>query len=163
MGDVVTLVEKAAKEVDEKEAKELQAKFLKGRFTLLDYYKQLEQLTKMGGFEGILKYLPGMSGLKEKVEKSLENEDVFKKQKALITSMTKKEKIFPNIIKASRKNRICKGSGSSIQDINKLLKQFKKMSQMMKKMGKDRNIQNMMKSGKINDLQNLINKNKPIQ
>merc|ERR1711991_241128 len=66
MGDVVTLVEKAAKEVDEKEAKELQAKFLKGRFTLLDYYKQLEQLTKMGGFESILKYLPGMSGLKEK-------------------------------------------------------------------------------------------------
>ena len=136
MGDVVTLVEKAAKEVDEKEAKILQEKFLKGRFTLLDYYKQLEQLTKMGGFEGILKYLPGMSGLKEKVEKSLENEDIFKKQKAIITSMTKKEKIFPDIIKASRKNRICKGSGSSIQDINKLLKQFKKMSQMMKKMGK---------------------------
>ena len=94
MGDVVTLVEKAAKEVDEKEAKVLQEKFLKGRFTLLDYYKQLEQLTKMGGFEGILKYLPGMSGLKEKVEKSLENEDIFKKQKAMITSMTKKEKVI---------------------------------------------------------------------
>ncbi len=160
MGDVVTLVEKAAKEVDEKEAKELQEKFLKGRFTLLDYYKQLEQLTKMGGFEGILKYLPGMSGLKEKVEKSLENEDIFKKQKAIITSMTKKEKIFPDIIKASRKNRICKGSGSSIQDINKLLKQFKKMSQMMKKMGKDRNIQNMMKTGQFNNLDKMIDTNK---
>ena len=163
MGDVVTLVEKAAKEVDEKEAKELQEKFLKGRFTLLDYYKQLEQLTKMGGFEGILKYLPGMSGLKEKVEKSLENEDVFKKQKAIITSMTKRERYFPDLIKASRKKRISIGSGTSIQDINKLLKQFKKMSQMVKKMGKDRNIQNMMKSGKFNNIQNLINKNNQLQ
>ena len=160
MGDVVTLVEKAAKEVDEQEAKELQKKFLKGRFTLLDYYKQLEQLTKMGGFEGILKYLPGMSGMKEKVEKSLQNEDIFKKQKAIITSMTKKEKIFPDIVKASRKNRISKGSGSSVQDINKLLKQFKKMSQMMKKMGNDRNIQNMMKTGQFNNLDKMIDTNK---
>ena len=160
MGDVVTLVEKAAKEVDEQEAKELQKKFLKGRFTLSDYYKQLEQLTKMGGFEGIIKYLPGMSGLKEKVEKSLQNEDVFKKQKAIITSMTKKERIFPDIVKASRKNRISKGSGSSVQDINKLLKQFKKMSQMMKKMGNDRNIQNMMKTGQLNNLDKMIDTNK---
>jgi signal recognition particle subunit SRP54 len=160
MGDVVTLVEKAAKDVDEQEAKELQKKFLKGRFTLLDYYKQLEQLTKMGGFEGILKYLPGMSGLKEKVEKSLQNEDIFKKQKAIITSMTKKEKVFPDIVKASRKNRISKGSGSSVQDINKLLKQFKKMSQMMKKMGNDRNIQNMMKTGQFNNLDKMIDTNK---
>ena len=160
MGDVVTLVEKAAKEVDEQEAKELQKKFLKGRFTLSDYYKQLEQLTKMGGFEGIIKYLPGMSGLKEKVEKSLQNEDIFKKQKAIITSMTKKERIFPDIVKASRKNRISKGSGSSVQDINKLLKQFKKMSQMMKKMGNDRNIQNMMKTGQFNNLDNMIDTNK---
>ena len=160
MGDVVTLVEKAAKEVDEQEAKELQKKFLKGRFTLSDYYKQLEQLTKMGGFEGIIKYLPGMSGLKEKVEKSLQNEDIFKKQKAIITSMTKKERIFPDIVKASRKNRISKGSGSSVQDINKLLKQFKKMSQMMKKMGNDRNIQNMMKTGQFNNLDKMIDTNK---
>ena len=160
MGDVVTLVEKAAKEVDEQEAKELQKKFLKGRFTLSDYYKQLEQLTKMGGFEGIIKYLPGMSGLKEKVEKSLQNEDIFKKQKAIITSMTKKERIFPDIVKASRKNRISKGSGSSVQDINKLLKQFKKMSQMMKKMGNDRNMQNMMKTGQFNNLDKMIDTNK---
>ena len=86
--------------------------------------------------------------------------DIFKKQKAIITSMTKKEKVFPDIIKASRKNRICKGSGSSIQDINKLLKQFKKMSQMMKKMGKDRNIQNMMKTGQFNNLDKMIDTNK---
>jgi signal recognition particle subunit SRP54 len=163
MGDVVTLVEKAAKEVDQEEAKKLQEKFLKGKFTLIDYSKQLDQLTKMGGIESMLKYLPGMSGLKDKVEKSIQNEDIFKKQKAMIGSMTKREKYFPDLIKASRKKRISIGSGTSIQDINKLLKQFKKMSQMVKKMGKDRNIQNMMKSGKFNNIENLINKNNQLQ
>ena len=79
----------------------------------------------MGGIQGFLKYLPGMSGLKEKVEQSMENSDIFKKQKAIISSMTKKEKNFPDIVKASRKIRISKGSGTSVQDINKLLKQFK--------------------------------------
>ena len=159
MGDVVTLVEKAAKEVDQEEAKKLQEKFLKGKFSLIDYSKQLDQLTKMGGIESMLKYLPGMAGLKDKVEKSIQNEDIFKKQKAMIGSMTKREKYFPDLIKASRKKRISNGSGTTIQDINKLLKQFKKMSQMVKKMGKDRNIQNMMKSGKFNNIEGLINKN----
>ena len=73
--------------------------------------------------------------------------------------MTKRERYFPDLIKASRKKRISNGSGTTIQDINKLLKQFKKMSQMVKKMGKDRNIQNMMKSGKFNNIEGLINKN----
>ncbi len=163
MGDVVTLVEKAAKEVDQEEAKKIQEKFLKGKFTLIDYSKQLDQLTKMGGIESMLKYLPGMSGLKDKVEKSIQNEDIFKKQKAMIGSMTKRERYFPDLIKASRKKRISIGSGTNIQDINKLLKQFKKMSQMVKKMGKDRNIQNMMKSGKLNNIENLINKNNQLQ
>ena len=74
--------------------------------------------------------------------------------------MTKKEKNFPDIVKASRKIRISKGSGTSVQDINKLLKQFKKMSQMMKKMGKNKNLENMMSSGQMGDLQSLLNKNK---
>ena len=102
-----------------------------------------------------------MSGIKEKVEESMENNDIFKKQKAIISSMTKKEKNFPDIIKASRKIRISKGSGTSIQDINKLLKQFKKMSQMMKKMGKNKNFENLMKSGQMNDINSLMGKNKP--
>ena len=79
MGDVVSLVEKASEEIDEKEAKKIQQKFLKGRFTLTDYSKQLDQLTKMGGIQGVLKYLPGMSGLKNKMEESMKNYDVFKK------------------------------------------------------------------------------------
>ncbi len=161
MGDVVSLVEKAADQIDQEDAEKLQKKILKGRFSLSDYSKQLEQISNMGGIKGFLKYLPGMSGIKEKVEESMENNDIFKKQKAMISSMTKKEKNFPDIIKASRKIRISKGSGTSIQDINKLLKQFKKMSQMMKKMGKNKNFENMMKSGQMNDIQSLMGKNKP--
>ena len=147
MGDVVSLVEKASEQIDKEDAEKLQKKILKGKFSLVDYSKQLDQLTNMGGIQGFLKYLPGMSGLKEKVEQSMENSDIFKKQKAIISSMTKKEKNFPDIVKASRKIRISKGSGTSVQDINKLLKQFKKMSQMMKKMGKNKNLENMMSSG----------------
>ena len=163
MGDVVTLVEKASEEIDEQEAKQMQQKFLKGRFTLLDYSKQLDQLTKMGGIQSVLKYLPGLSGLKEKMEEKMENNDVFKKQKAIINSMTPRERIHPELVKASRKIRISKGSGTNVQDINKLLKQFKKMSQMMKKMGKNKNMDSIMNSGQFGDIQSLINKNKPIQ
>ena len=160
MGDVVSLVEKASEQIDKEDAEKLQKKILKGKFSLADYSKQLDQLTNMGGIQGFLKYLPGMSGLKEKVEQSMENSDIFKKQKAIISSMTKKEKNFPDIVKASRKIRISKGSGTSVQDINKLLKQFKKMSLMMKKMGKNKNLENMMSSGQMGDLQSLLNKNK---
>ena len=160
MGDVVSLVEKASEQIDKEDAEKLQKKILKGKFSLADYSKQLDQLTNMGGIQGFLKYLPGMSGLKEKVEQSMENSDIFKKQKAIISSMTKKEKNFPDIVKASRKIRISKGSGTSVQDINKLLKQFKKMSQMMKKMGKNKNLENMMSSGQMGDFQSLLNKNK---
>ena len=110
-----------------------------------------------------MKYLPGMSGLKEKVEESVQNNDIFKKQKAIISSMTPKERNFPDIVKASRKIRISKGSGTHVQDVNKLLKQFKKMSQMMKKMGNNKEMQNLMNSGNFGNMQNLINKNKPLQ
>ncbi|MFL2679712.1 MAG: signal recognition particle protein [Alphaproteobacteria bacterium] len=159
MGDVVTLVEKAAEQINQEDAEKLQKKILKGRFSLADYSSQLDQLTNMGGIKGLLKYLPGMNNMKEKVEESLGKEDIFKKQKAIINSMTKKEKVFPDLIKASRKIRISKGSGTSVQDINKLIKQFKKMSKMMKNVGKNRDLENLMKSGKANDLNSLLNKN----
>ena len=163
MGDVVSLVEKASEEINEEEAKDMQKKILKGRFTLSDYSKQLDQITKMGGIQSLMKYLPGMSGLKGKVEESVQNNDIFKKQKAIISSMTPKERNFPDIVKASRKIRISKGSGTHVQDVNKLLKQFKKMSQMMKKMGNNKEMQNLMNSGNFGNMQNIINKNKPLQ
>ena len=161
MGDVVSLVEKASEQIDQEDAEKLQKKLLKGKFSLADYSKQLDQISKMGGVQSLLKYLPGMSHLKEKVEESLENSNIFKKQKAIISSMTKKEKVFPDIIKASRKIRISKGSGTSVQDINKLLKQFKKMSQMMKKVGNNRELESLMKSGQTGDISSILNKNKP--
>ena len=161
MGDVVSLVEKASEQIDQEDAEKLQKKLLKGKFSLADYSKQLDQISKMGGVQSLLKYLPGMSHLKEKVEESIENSNIFKKQKAIISSMTKKEKVFPDIIKASRKIRISKGSGTSVQDINKLLKQFKKMSQMMKKVGKNRELESLMKSGQVGDISSILNKNKP--
>ena len=160
MGDVVSLVEKASEQIDQEDAEKLQKKILKGRFSLTDYSKQLDQISNMGGVQSLLKYLPGMSHLKEKVERSLEGNDIFKKQKAIISSMTKKERFYPDIIKASRKIRISKGSGTSVQDINKLLKQFKKMGQMMKKVGKNKELETMMKSGRMNDINSLLDKNK---
>jgi len=158
MGDVVTLVEKAAEDIDEEEAKNLQKKILKGRFSLIDYSKQLDQISKLGGVQSLLKYLPGLSNLKNNVNESIENSKIVEIQKAMINSMTKKERIFPDIIKASRKVRIAKGSGTRVQDVNKLLKQFKKMSQMMKKFGKNKNMDQIMNSPQFKNLGSLINK-----
>ncbi len=160
MGDVVTLVEKAAEQFNEDDAKKLQNKILKGRFSLSDYSKQLDQLNNMGGIKGFMKYLPGLSNIKEKVEESLENNEIFKIQKSIINSMTPKEKNYPDIIKASRKIRISKGSGTSVQEINKLLKQFKKMSKMMKKVGNNKKLESLMGSNQLSDMDSLLNKNK---
>ena len=156
MGDVVSLVEKASEEIDEKEAETLQKKLIKGRFTLTDYAKQLDQITKMGGIQSLLKYLPGMEKLKNNVNSSMEKSKLIESQKAMISSMTRKEKNFPDIIKASRKIRIAKGSGTTVQELNKLLKQFKKMSQMMKKFGKNKNMESIMNSPQFKNLNTLM-------
>ena len=100
MGDVVTLVEKAHEEINEKEAEDLQKRFLKGKFTLNDYSKQLSQISKMGGISGLLKYLPGLNEIKNKIEESNEHNEIIKIQNSIISSMTKKERIYPELIKA---------------------------------------------------------------
>ena len=158
MGDVVSLVEKASDQLDEEEAKKLQTKFLKGRFTLIDYSKQLNQISKMGGLQGLLKYLPGMANIKNKLNQSMDESNIIEKQNVIISSMTRKEKVFPDIIKASRKKRIANGSGTSIQEVNKLLKQFKKMSLMMKKLGKNKNLESMMNSDNFKNIESMIPK-----
>ena len=99
-----------------------------------------------------------MGNLKDKLNESSGKEKMIEAQKAIISSMTKKERFFPDIIKASRKLRIAKGSGSSVQEVNKLLKQFKKMSQMMKKMGKNKNMEAMMNSNQFGDINSLLKK-----
>ena len=156
MGDVVSLVEKASEEIDEKEAETLQKKLIRGKFTLTDYAKQLDQITKMGGIQSLLKYLPGMDKLKNNVDSSIDKSTLIESQKAMISSMTKKEKNFPDIIKASRKIRIAKGSGTTVQELNKLLKQFKKMSQMMKKFGKNKNMESIMNSSQFKNFNTLM-------
>ena len=160
MGDVVTLVEKAHEEINEKEAENLQKRFLKGKFTLNDYSKQLSQISKMGGISGLLKYLPGLNEIKNKIEESNEHSEIINIQNSIISSMTKKERIYPELIKASRKKRISLGSGRSVQEINKLLKQFKKMSQMVKKVGKNKQLESMLKSGDQNNIQSMLTNNK---
>ena len=160
MGDVVTLVEKAHEEINEKEAEDLQKRFLKGKFTLNDYSKQLSQISKMGGISGLLKYLPGLNEIKNKIEESNEHNEIINIQNSIISSMTKKERIYPELIKASRKKRISLGSGRSVQEINKLLKQFKKMSQMVKKVGKNKQLESMLKSGDQNNIESMLTNNK---
>ncbi len=139
MGDVVGLVEKAAETLDQQEAEKLARKMAKGQFDLEDYAAQLRQITKMGSISSIIGMLPGAGKIQQQLEAAgaanIDN-TMLKRQAAIIGSMTKKERKLPDIIKASRKKRIAAGSGTSVQEVNKLLKQFEDMSTMMKRMNK---------------------------
>jgi signal recognition particle subunit SRP54 len=136
MGDVVSLVEKAQELVDEQDAEKLVRRLRKGQFTLVDYQKQLEQMRKMGGMSGVLGLLPGVGKLKKALAGANIDESMLVRQDAIIKSMTPKERENTKIIAASRKKRIAAGSGTSVQEVNKLLKQHQQMADMMKKMGK---------------------------
>ena len=136
MGDIVSLVEKATQDIDEEKLKKTEEKLKKGQFSLDDYLSQLRQMKKMGGIEGIMSFLPGVSKIKNQMDQAGVDEKIVSKNEAVILSMTKKERTNPKIIDGSRKKRIANGSGTDIATINKLLKQFKMMSEMMKKMSK---------------------------
>jgi len=139
MGDIVSLVEKASENIDQEEMESLAKKMSKGNFDLEDFSKQLNQMGKMGGVSGIMSMIPGISKAKKLMVENNISDDVINHQIAIINSMTKKEKVSPDLIKASRKIRISKGSGTRVQDVNKLLKQFlqsQKMMKQMKSMGK---------------------------
>jgi signal recognition particle subunit SRP54 len=139
MGDVVGLVEKAAETLDQQEAEKLARKMAKGQFDLEDYAAQLRQITKMGSISSIIGMLPGAGKIQQQLEQAGAanlDQTMLKRQAAIIGSMTRKERKTPDIIKASRKKRIAAGSGTSVQEVNKLLKQFDDMSAMMKRMNK---------------------------
>ena len=136
MGDIVSLVEKAAEDLDEEKLKKTEEKLKKGQFSLEDYLTQLKQMKKMGGIEGIMSFLPGVSKVKSQMDQAGVDEKIITQNEAVILSMTKKERENPKIIDGSRKKRIANGSGTDVAAINKLLKQFKMMSEMMKKMSK---------------------------
>ncbi len=131
MGDVLTLIEKAQEAVTEEQAKAMQKKMLENAFTLEDYLVQFESMKKMGGAQALLAMMPGMGG---KVKAEDIDESKMERTKAIILSMTKKERTEPAIINSSRKKRIAAGSGTSVQEINQLLKQFDQTKQLMKQL-----------------------------
>jgi len=133
---VVSLVEKAAETVDQEEAAKLAKKISKGGFDLNDLATQLTQIRKMGGVTDLLGMLPGIGKMKKQIANADIDENLIKRQQAILSSMTPKERRYPKLLNASRKKRIASGSGSTVPEINRLLKQFKDMSRMMKKMGK---------------------------
>jgi signal recognition particle subunit SRP54 len=136
MGDIVGLVERAAETIDRQEAERLAARMSKGQFNLEDYAGQLKQIGKMGSLSGILGMLPGVAKMKAQLADADLDTTILKRHAAIIASMTRKERHNPDIIKASRKRRIAAGSGTSVQEVNRLLKQFDDMSTMMKRMNK---------------------------
>lgn len=136
MGDVVSLVEKAAETIEKEDAEKMAKKMAKGEFDLDDLRTQLQQMSKMGGLKGVLGMLPGMGKLKGAMGTQGVNDKMFKQQEAIISSMTATERKKPRLINASRKKRIATGSGTSVPEVNKLLKMHMQMAKMMKKMSK---------------------------
>ncbi len=145
MGDVVSLVERAQEQYDEKEAQKLQKRIKKNQFDFNDFLGQLQQVKKMGNVKDLMGMIPGMGKAMKGVE--LED-DAFKHIEAIIYSMSPEERENPKVINASRKKRIAKGSGQSIQEVNKLLKQFNDTKKMMKMMSNKKNMASMMKQMK---------------
>jgi len=147
MGDVVSLVEKAQEMFDMDEMEKSAKKMQKGHFDLNDLLSQIRNMRKMGGIGSMMKFLPGMSQLKEHIGKLGDAEKEMLRQEALILSMTKKERRNPDILNSSRKHRIARGAGSTIQEVNRLLKKYKQMQKMMGKLGKisPAQMQEMMK------------------
>jgi signal recognition particle subunit SRP54 len=138
MGDVVSLVEKAAEMVDADEAEAMAKQFAKGEFTLNDMLNQLRKMKKMGGISSMLGFLPGINKIRDQIDESKLDGKMFDHQEAIILSMTPRERQYPKLLNASRRMRIAKGAGLTVQDVNKLLKQHQQMETMMKKMKKMR-------------------------
>ena len=146
MGDIVSLVEKASQDLSEENLKKTEENLKKGSFSMEDYLTQLRQMKKMGGIEGVMSFLPGVSKIKSQMDQAGVDESIISQNEAIILSMTKKERENPKIIDGSRRKRIANGSGTDVATINKLLKQFKMMSEMMKKMSKG-NLKGMTDKG----------------
>ncbi len=145
MGDVLSLIEEAEQKVDKKKARKLASKLKKGKgFDLEDFRDQIQQMNNMGGLAGMMDKLPGMGQMAQAAQEKM-NDKTFVQMEAIINSMTPGERRFPDKINGSRKKRIAGGSGTQIQDVNRLLKQHKQMQKMMKKLGKKGGMANMMR------------------
>jgi len=155
MGDIVSLVEKASQDLSEEKLKKTEENLKKGLFSMQDYLTQLRQMKKMGGIEGMMSFMPGVSKMKSQMDQAGIDEKIITKNEAIILSMTKKERDNPKIIDGSRRKRIANGSGTDVATINKLLKQFKMMSEMMKKMSKG-NLKGMSDKGIPSEILNQL-------
>jgi len=136
MGDVVSLVEKASETIEKEEAEKLAKKVMKGQFTLEDLLSQLRQIRKMGDLKGLMGMLPGVGKMKKQLDEANVDDKMIARQEAIILSMTVKERQNPKVINASRRKRIAAGAGTTVPEVNRLLKQHKQMSSVMKKVGK---------------------------
>ncbi len=136
MGDVVSLVEKAAETMEQEEAERVAAKVQKGDFDLDDLLSQIRQIQRMGDVKGLIGMIPGIGKFKKQIEEANVDDGAVRRQEAILLSMTPGERRKPDLIKASRKRRIAAGSGTTVQEVNRLLKQHQQMRQMMKKVGK---------------------------
>lgn len=150
MGDVVSLVEKAAETIDREEAEKMAEKLQKGGFNLDDFAGQIKQMRKMGGMSGMMGMLPGALKAKAQMAEGQMDDKTLMRQEAIISSMTRKERHDPNLLNASRRRRIATGSGTSVQDVNRLMKQYQQMQQVMKRMRK------MGSGGMMNQLGSLF-------
>jgi signal recognition particle subunit SRP54 len=135
MGDVVALVEKAAETIEADEAERLAKRMAKGQFDMNDFLSQIRQLQKMGGLGGLMGMLPGIGKLQKQIAAAGIDDSMIKRQEAIILSMTKKERVSVGLLNASRRKRIAAGSGTTVQDVNRLVKQYQDMSRMMKRLG----------------------------
>jgi signal recognition particle subunit SRP54 len=136
MGDVVSLVEKAAESFDKEQGEKLARKMKKGEFDMNDLAQQLQQMKKLGGMSGVLAMLPGVGKMKDQIANAGLDDKILTRQVAVISSMTRQERANPDVINGSRRKRIAAGAGVDVSDVNKLLKMHRQMSDMMKKMGK---------------------------
>ena len=136
MGDIVSLVEKAAETIDQEKAAAMARRMQKGEFDLNDLSEQLKQMQNLGGMGGIMGLLPGIGKMKKQIEEAGIDDSIFKKQQAIISSMTRTERKNPKLLNAKRKQRVATGSGTSVQEVNRLLKMHLQMAGMMKKMAK---------------------------
>jgi signal recognition particle subunit SRP54 len=143
MGDIVSLVERAQENFDEEQARKLQKKIAKNTFNLMDFYEQIQQIKKMGNIKDLVGMIPGAGKALKDVDV---DDDAFKSIEAMILSMTPQEREDPSIINGSRRTRIAKGSGTTLQDVNKLLKQFEEMRKMMKMMSNPAAMASMMRN-----------------
>ena len=148
MGDIVSLVEKAQEKIDEAEAAKIAERMMSGKFTFEDMLSQFKQIKKIGSVAGIMKFLPGIGGITEKLQSAGMNDEMIKHQEAIILSMTLKERRNPDIILMGRKKRIANGAGVSVTEVEKLIRQYQKTKSMMEQMNKMGGLKGLMQMAK---------------